>query len=260
MTQKLLEDFEELQKILQHRAEELRQQEKLKDIDAKRADLERRTALFVPSKQRLERGGKTLELGEEYETIKDLREQRGKNKIKQDSLRDDLTEARNDLQNAEEALTLIEAEYRDKLAEQTKLANLTQRVKALDVQIADRSEAVIQARNEYEESEREYRECSAKTESEQISLERLEVALREARKFLQQHSIDEKLQTGLSGIQKCFAMYVQADEKHTGLKISWSKAIQRKLQAQSTLNDRSAMFSDVNHRYAVIEKNYVRAR
>lgn len=260
MTQKLLEDFEELQKILQHRAEELRQQEKLKDIDAKRADLERRTALFVPSKQRLERGGKTLELGEEYETIKDLREQRGKNKIKQDALRDDLTEARNDLQNAEEALTLIEAEYRDKLAEQTKLANLTQRVKALDVQIADRSEAVIQARNEYEESEREYRECSAKTESEQISLERLEVALREARKFLQQHSIDEKLQTGLSGIQKCFAMYVQADEKHTGLKISWSKAIQRKLQAQSTLNDRSAMFSDVNHRYAVIEKNYVRAR
>ena len=260
MTQKLLEGFEELQKILQHRAEELRQQENLRDIDAKRADLERRTALFVPSKQRLERGGKTLELGEEYETIKDLREQRGRNKIKQDSLRDDLTEARTALQNAEEALTIIEAEYRDKLAEQTKLANLIQRVKALDAQITDRSDAVIQARNEYEDSEREYRECSAKVESEQISLERLEVALREARKFLQQHSIDEKLQTGLSGIQKCFAMFVQADEKHTGLKIAWSKAIQRKLQAQSTLNDRSAMFSDVNHRYAVIDKNYARAR
>ena len=260
MTQKLLEGFEELRKILQHKAEELRQQENLRDIDAKRADLERRTALFVPSRQRLERGGKTLELGEEYEAIKDLREQRGRNKIKQDALRDDLTEARNDLQNAEEALTLIEAECRDKLAEQTKLANLIQRVKALDAQITDRSDAVIQARNEYEDSEREYRECSAKVESEQISLERLEVALREARKFLQQHSIDEKLLTGLSGIQKCFAMFVQADDKHTGLKIAWSKAIQRKLQAQSTLNDRSAMFSDVNHRYAVIEKNYVRAR
>lgn len=260
MTQELLEGFEELRRILQHRAEELQQQEKLRDIDAKRADLERRTALFVPSKQRLERGGKTLELGEEYEAIKDLREQRGKNKIRQDSLRDDLTEARTALQNAEEALTIIEAEYRDKLAEQTKLANLAQRVKALDAQITDRSDAVIQARNEYEESEREYRECSARVESEQISLERLEVALREARKFLQQHSIDEKLQTGLSGIQKCFAMFVQADEKHTGLKISWSKAIQRKLQAQSTLNDRSALFSDVNHRYSVIEKNYARAR
>ena len=260
MTEKLLEGFEELRKILQHRAEELHQQEKLRDIDAKRADLERRTALFVPSKQRLERGGKTLELGEEYEAIKDLREQRGKNKIRQDSLRDDLTESRTALQNAEEALAIIESEYRDKLAEQSKLANLVQRVKALDAQITDRSDAVIQARKEYEDSEREYRECSAKAESEQVSLERVEVALREARKFLQQHSIDEKLQTGLSGIQKCFAMYEQAEEKHTSLKVSWSKAIQRKLQAQSVLNDRSAMFSDVNHRYAVTEKNYARAR
>ncbi len=260
MTEKLLEGFEELRRILQHRAEELRQQENLKDIDAKRADLERRTALFVPSRQRLERGGKTLELGEEYEIIKDLREQRGRNKIKQDSLRDDLTEARTALQNAEEALTIIEAEYRDKLAEQSKLSNVAQRVKALDVQITDRADAAIQARREYEDSEQEYRECSAQTEAGQISLERLEVALREARKFLQQHSIDEKLQAGLAGIQKCFAMYEQADEKHTSLKISWSQAIQRKLQAQSILNDRSALFSDVNHRYAVIEKNYTRAR
>lgn len=255
-----MRQFEELRRILQHRAEELHQQELLKDLDAKRADLDRKTALFVPSKQRLERGGKTLELGEEYEAIKDLREQRGKNKIRQDSLRNDLTEARNALQNAEEALTIIEAEYRDKLAEQTKLATLIQRVKALDAQILDRHDAVIQARNEHEESEREYRACSAKAETEQVALERVEVALREARKFLQQHSIDEKLQTGLAGIQKCFAMYEQADDKHTSLKASWSRAIQRKLQAQSILNDRTAMFSDVNHRYAVIEKKYVRSR
>ena len=258
--QEILEQCEELRSILKHRAEEIHYQELLKDIDAKRADLDRRTALFVPSRQRLERGGKTLELGEEYEAIKDLRELRGKNRIQQDALRDDMTEARNDLQNAEEALTLIEAEYRDKLSEQSKLGNLVQRVKALDVQITDRQDAAIQARNEYESAERELKECSSKVESEQVSLERVEVALREARKFLQTHSIDEKLQAGLAGIQKCFAMYEQADEKHTSLKASWSKAIQRKLQAQSTLNDRTAMFSDINHRYAVMEKKYVRSR
>ncbi|MBR0257530.1 MAG: hypothetical protein IJQ58_07320, partial [Synergistaceae bacterium] len=256
----ILEQCETLKRILRHKAEELAQQEHLRELDAKRADLDRRTALFVPSRQRLERGGKTLELGEEYEAIKDLREQRGKNKIRQDSLRDDMAEARTALQNAEEALTIIEAEYRDRLTEQTKLTNLAQRVKALDVQIADLQDTAIQARNEYEESERNLRECSARVESEQSGLERLELALREARKFLQTHSTDEKLQTGLSGIQKCFAMFVQADEKHTSLKASWSRAIQRKLQAQSILNDRSAMFSDVNHRYAVIEKNYARAR
>ncbi len=256
----ILEQCETLKRILRHRAEELSQQEHLRELDAKRTDLDRRTALFVPSRQRLERGGKTLELGEEYEAIKDLREQRGKNKIRQDSLRDDMAEARTALQNAEEALTIIEAEYRDKLTEQTKLANLAQRVKGLDAQITDLQDSALQARNEYEESERNLKECSARVEAEQSGLERLELALREARKFLQTHSTDEKLQAGLSGIQKCFAMFMQADDKHTALKASWSRAIQRKLQAQSILNDRSAMFSDVNHRYAVIEKNYARAR
>ncbi|MBQ6113532.1 MAG: hypothetical protein IJL10_04615, partial [Synergistaceae bacterium] len=107
----------ELKRILEHRAEELHQQELLKDIDAKRADLERKTALFVPSRQRLEKGGKTLELGEDYEAIKDLRELKAKNRIKQDALRDDMTEARNALQNADEALAIIESEHRAKLAE-----------------------------------------------------------------------------------------------------------------------------------------------
>ena len=250
----------ELKRILEHRAEELHQQELLKDIDAKRADLERKTALFVPSRQRLEKGGKTLELGEDYEAIKDLRELKAKNRIKQDALRDDMTEARNALQNADEALAIIESEHRAKLAEQTKLSNLVQRVKTLDAQLLECQDAVYQTKNEYERSEREFRECSAKTESEQTSLERVEVALREARKFLQQHSIDKKLTTGLAGIQKCFNMYQKADDKHSSLKSSWSKAIQRKLQAQSVLNDRTAMFSDVNHRYSVIEKNYVRSR
>ena len=260
MMQEILEQCENLRRILKHKADELHQQEMLKDIDAKRADWERRSALFVPSRQRLERGGKALELGEEYEAIKDLREQRAKSRIRQDSLRDDMAEARTALQNAEEALTLIEAEYRDKLAEQTKLQTLTQRVKELDRQITDRQDAVIQARNEYEDSERELKECSLQVEAGQSSLERVELALREVRKFLQQHSIDEKLQAGLAGIQKCFAMYEQADEKHTALKMSWSKAIQRKLQAQGVLNDRAALFSDANHRYAVIEKKYVRSR
>ncbi len=256
----ILKQCSELKQILQHRAEERHYIDLLKDIDAKRVDLERRTALFVPSKQRLERGGKTLEIGEEYETIKALRLQRGKNKIKQDILRTEMTEARNSLQNAEEALALIETEYRDKLAEQTKLANTVQRVKSLDVQIEDRKNAAVQARNDYDESEKKLRECSMLVENEQTSLEHIELALREAGKFLQMHSIDEKLQAALPGIHKCFNMYTQADEKQSALKSSWAKSIQKKLQAQSVLNDRIAMFSETNHRYSVIEKNYVRAK
>ncbi len=253
-------ECENIIRLLEHKAEELKAQELLKDLDARRTDWERRSALFVPSKNRLERGGKALELGEAYEAIKELRIMREKNKIRQASLRDDMTEARTDLQNAEEALTLIEAEYRDKLAEQTKLATLAQRVKTLDEQIIERKEAAVNARHEYEEAERQYKACSSRVETEQKSLERIEIALREARKFLQTHSIDEKLASGLPGIQKCFAMYENAEEKRIALKDSRTKAIQRRQQAQGVLNDRAAMFSDVTHRFAVIEKNYTRAR
>ncbi|MBQ7155835.1 MAG: hypothetical protein IJR85_09815 [Synergistaceae bacterium] len=258
--QELTAQIEEFRVVLEHKAEELRLQELLKDIDAKRADWERRTALFVPSKQRLERGGRALELGEAYETIKDLRIQRDKWRIRQGSLRDDLAEARTNLQNAEEALTLIEAEYRTKLTEQAKLETLAQKVKALDAQAEDRQEAAAAVNAEFVEAERKLKECSARVETEQKALEKIEVALREARKFLQLHASDEKLASGLSGIQKCFTMYSQAEEKRVALKESWGKSIQKKQQAQSVLNDRAAMLSDVMQRFSAAEKNYVRAR
>lgn len=258
--QELTAQCEELRTLLKHKAEELRLQALLKEIDAKRTDLERRTALFVPSKQRLERGGRALELGEAYELIKDLRLQRDRWRMRQGGLRDELAKARTDLQNAGEALTLIEAEFRAKLTEQGKMETLAQKVKALDAQIEDRQEAAATAHDEFVEAERRLKECSARVETEQKALEKLEVALREARKFLQQHSTDEKLSSGLSGIQKCFAMYTHAEEKHSALKDEWGKSLKKKQQAQSVLNDRSAMLSDTMQRFAVAEKKYVRAR
>ena len=71
--QQVLEECEEVKRLLEHKHEEIKAQEALKDLDAQRRDWERTTALFVPSRQRLERGGKALELGEDYETIKELR-------------------------------------------------------------------------------------------------------------------------------------------------------------------------------------------
>ena len=253
-------ELEAIKRILERKAEDIQQQALLKDLDARRTDWERRSALFVPLKQRLERGGKTLELGEDYEAIKELRGLREKYKIKQASLRDEMATARTDLHNAEEALNLIEGEYRQKLADQTKLLNTIQKVKLLDEQLTDRQEAVIQAHKEHDESEQQLKECNSQVEKEQIELEKVELALRETRKFLQLHAIDEKLQAGLTGIQKCYGMYEQAEEKRVSLKASWAKSIERRQQAQSVLNDRTALFSDVSHRFAVLEKNFAKAR
>ena len=236
--EELSRNFENLKILLANKVSELHQRELLKDLEAKRTDWERRSALFVPSKQRLEKGGRTLELGEDYEVIKELRVMREKNKIRQASLRDEMTTARAELRNAEEALNVIEAEYRDKLAAQTQLQNVVVRVKALDAQIQDRKEAVNQTRDEYNEANRQQKECSERVEKERIELEKIELAMRETRKFLQFHSVDEKLQTGLPGIQKCYVSRCMKTQKQKGsnLKTLGAKLLKtvRKLKASLT--------------------------
>ena len=256
----LLQDFENIKKLLAHKSKEIHQRELLKELEAKRADWERRSALFVPSKQRLEKGGRTLELGEDYEIIKDLRASRDKNKIRQSSLRDEMTKARAELRNSEEALNLIEGEYRDKLAAQTQLNTLAQRIKALDEQIQDRRDAAIQTKNEHAESVRQHKACTERVDKERMELEKVELALRETRKFLQTHAIDERLQTGLAGIQKCFAMFDKAEEKRIALKSSWDLTIAQRQQAGRVLNDRASTLAECNHSLGVHEKVYTRAR
>lgn len=259
-TDELLQDFENIKKLLEHKVKEIHQRELLKDLEAKRADWERRSALFLPSKQRLEKGGRTLELGEDYEIIKDLRISRDKNKIRQNSLRDEMTNARTELRNSEEALNLIEGEYRDKLAAQTQLNTLAQRIKALDEQIKDRRDATVQTRNEHAEAAKQYKECTEQVEKTQMELEKTELALRETRKFLQSHAIDERLGTGIASIQKCFSMFEKAEEKRISLKSSWDLAIAQRQQAQRTLNDRASTLAEFNHSLAIHEKVYARAR
>ncbi len=256
----LLNDFENLKIQLSHKAAEIHQREILKDLDAKRTDWERRSALFVPLKEKLEKGAKTLELGEAYAAIKELRELREKHKIRQAALRDEMVTTRAELRNAEEALNIIENEYRDKLAAQTKLQNTVARVKTLDEQIQKRSEAAVQARNEYNEADRQYKECSEQLEKKRGELEKIEISLRETRKFLQFHSFDEKLQANLPGIQKCFSMLKEIEEKRQELKSLWSESIKKRQNAQNILNERYSELSAFNHKLAVHEKIFTKAR
>ena len=55
-------------------------------------------------------------------------------------------------------------------------------------------------------------------------------------------------------------MYASAEAKKVGIKSSLSTSIQHRQESQNKLNDRAAMFSDVTHRFSVMEKNFVRAK
>ncbi|MBR0044270.1 MAG: hypothetical protein IJP56_05475, partial [Synergistaceae bacterium] len=93
-----------------------------------------------------------------------------------------------------------------------------------------------------------------------LDVEKLTIALRESRKYLQANYSDESLINTLPGIKKCFELFNHAQDKLNNANLAYENAIKRKQKAQSALNDRQVMFADVEHRFNIVEKNYEQAR
>lgn len=230
------------------------------EIDRQRAEWEKNMALFAPQNKRLDRGRSVLELGDDFAALKNLRQKREQHRLDQINLRDSIASARAEVQSSDEAFSIAETGFRDKLTEQTKLLDVVKNVQDLDKQLLDRQETAEKIRAELADIDLKLRNRSGLIGGETRNVERLTLALREARKYLQAHYIDEKLASGLPGIQKFFELFTAAREKLSSLNNAYERAIQRKQQAQTNLNDRQVMFSDVEHKFAVVEKNYEQAR
>lgn len=262
-----LDEIAGVEALLDRRAREVhcgflarRAAEEVRELDRRRGEWEREKALFLPMEQRLDRGRRALELGDEYEGIRRMRQEQDQARTAQLALKESMTAARTELQNAEEAFTVKESEFRDRLIAQKRLAETALAVQDLDRQLRDRQEAVQRLEAQLSQAGQELRERTARLEDEQLAVEKLSLSLREVRKSLQLHASDERLATGLQGIQKCFGLYREALERRSASRESYALAIRKKQEAQTALNDRQAMFSDVAHRFTVVEKNYQRAQ
>lgn len=262
-----LDELGSMEVLLDRRAEEEHRQEALgrseaeiRDLDRRREDWERDKTLFAPLQQRLEKGRAVLELGDEYADLRLLRQRQEQNRLDQLGVREDISIARDELQSAEEAVTLLESGFRDKLVVQKRLAETAQTVQDLDRQIQDRQEEADGLRAKLARTDEQHRDKSGQLDGEQIRMEKLGLALREAKKYLQTHAIDEKLSTGFPAIQRCFELFMRAQERLSSQKESYSAALRGRQQAQEALNDRQAMFSSVTYRFTAAEKERDRTK
>ncbi|MCR5346513.1 MAG: hypothetical protein K6E38_01950 [Fretibacterium sp.] len=262
-----LDELGAMEILLERRTEEERRQEalgrseaELRELDRRRGDWERDKALFAPLQQRLEKGRAVLELGDDYANLRGLRQRQEQNRLNQISVREGITSARAGLQNAEDTVTLLESEFRDKLAAQKRLSETARTVQDLDRQIEEVQDETESVRGDFVRTEGQLREKSDRIDSDQVHLEKVSLSLREARKFLQAHAIDEKLTTGLPAIQRGFDLFTQAEKRRTSLKNEYSAALQARQQAQEGLDDRQAMFSGVSYRLTAAEKDRDRAK
>ena len=238
--------------------EELRQ--KIIDNDKRRADWEKNMALFEPLRKKLERGRSVLELGDDFNNLKALRAGREQHKLDQINLRESIMTAKAEAQSAEESFALAESALRDKLAAQTKLIELANKAQELDKNLIERQDEAERIRASLNEVEIKFKERAALVSGATLDVEKLTIALRESRKYLQANYSDESLINTLPGIKKCFELFNHAQDKLNNANLAYENAIKRKQKAQSALNDRQVMFADVEHRFNIVEKNYEQAR
>lgn len=243
------------------RGDRLAQTEReLRDLAQKKADWEKEMALFAPDRRRLDQARRALELGEAHRTLSVLRKEQDRDRLEQMNLTAALNRYRDETRTAEEAFNLAEASLRDRLVKQKKLADTLRTVRDLDRQAHERQDSVQEARGQLHSLENALGGASARVEQEQAALEKIGIALRDVRKYLQSNPTDEKLSAALEGIRKCFDLFSRSQEERKALKESYEKALRRRQDAQNALNDRQAMFSDISHRFGVVEKNFERAQ
>lgn len=262
-----LDELGAMEALLDLRAEEARRREgaarsemELRDLDRRRADLDRDKALFVPLRDRLERGREALELGDAYVALRELRQERDRLDLDRMRLKEDMGTARSELQSAEEAFALIEVSFRDELAEQRRLEEMAQTVRELDRQIESGAATAAELAAQLAETEAELEARSARLDEERSGAEKTELSLRETKRYLQVHAVDERLASALPGIRKCFDLFLDAQERRTAAKDAWSRAMSDRQRAQGALDDRQALFSDAAHRSVAVEKGHERAQ
>ncbi|MBQ9897555.1 MAG: hypothetical protein IJM40_09615, partial [Synergistaceae bacterium] len=224
------------------------------------ADWEKNMALFEPLRKKLERGRSVLELGDDFNNLKALRAGREQHKLDQINLRESIMTAKAEAQSAEESFALAESALRDKLAAQTKLIELANKAQELDKNLIERQDEAERIRASLNEVEIKFKERAALVSGATLDVEKLTIALRESRKYLQANYSDESLINTLPGIKKCFELFNHAQDKLNNANLAYENAIKRKQKAQSALNDRQVMFADVEHRFNIVEKNYEQAR
>ncbi len=263
----VLHDLEELEGSLsrmdgtsQYGDRLARNERELRDLERRKADWEKEMALFAPDRRRLEQARRALELTEAHRALTVLRKEQERDRVEQLNLKTELTRYRADMQVAEEAYNLAETTLRERLVQQKRLADTLRTVRDLDLQVRDRQEAVQEAREQFQAMEKSLCETSARAERERAELEKTGIALRDVRKHLQSTPADEKLSRALGGIRKCFDLFSQAQKNRHALKDAYERALKGRQNAQSALNDRQAMFSDMSHRFGVVEKNFERAQ
>ncbi len=222
-------------------------------LEEQSRSLTKRQEDFEPERRRLERAQQALELGSAYAALNALRKEQEAEKKTLLEFRAKLPELEADVRRADEALQLAGAALTEKQTDQKNLLDLLRKVRELDLKQKEKELPIREIQDAVQQLQKTIEDLRVSYGTEQERLEKAQIRMRDAHKFLQSNAADEKLTEQLPGIRARFDLLRSALEKRQNLNRECAAALKQKQQAQSLWNEQNLLYETVKAKFSSVE-------
>lgn len=228
-------------------------QKELNILEEHDHELSRREEGFESERQRLTRAQRALEFGADYASLVSLRKEQEADKRAHLKIQLKLPNMEAGVRRADEALQFAVAAHLERQSEQKTSLELIHKVRELDLKQRGKETPILDTQSAIEELTGSLGEQRAKLEENQLTLENIQVRMRDTQKFLQRNSVDEWLLEQLAGIRARFDSLAAALQKRTRLNDERAKIEKQKQETQTFLDDQSALYETVKAKFMSLE-------
>lgn len=228
-------------------------QKELDILEDRDGELLGREEGFESERKRLERAQRALEFGSAHSALLAIRREQDAEKHALLDLQAKLPELEADVRRSEETLQLTLSALTEKQTEQKNALDLLRKVRELDFRQNEKAPLVQEAQNTWEQLKKLVKGLREKYENAQADFEKSQLRLRDARKYLRNNMVDERLVEQLAGIRTRFETLGAGLEKRRRLFEEYAKTESLKQQAHSTWNEQSASYETAKVKYTAGE-------
>ncbi|GHS86960.1 hypothetical protein AGMMS49957_05990 [Synergistales bacterium] len=228
-------------------------QKELDVLEEHDRELSRREEGFESERRRLTRAQRALEFGADYASLVSLRKEQESDKRAHLDIQLKLPNMEAGVRRADEALQFAVTAYLEKQSEQKTTLELIHKVRDLDLKQKEKETPIFDCLSAIKELTDSLREQRAKLEENQLTLENMQVQMRDIQKFLQRNSVDEWLLEQLAGIRARFDALAAALQKRTRLNDERARIEKQKQDTQTFLDDQSALYETVKTKFTSLD-------
>jgi len=230
-------------------------QKELDALEDRQKDIARRQEGFESERARLLRAQRALEFGSAHAALVTFRRDQDAEKHALLDCHAKLPVLETELKRSEEALQLAISSLSEKQTDQKNHSDLLRKVRELDLKQTEKEAPIREAQAAAEEFAIAAEVKREQLEVEQVKFETAQVQIRDVRKFLQDHAVDERLVDQFGGIKSRFDAYCSSLDKRRRKSDERFAAEKLKKEAQKRMDGQIALHDTAKARFSSAENS-----